>query len=1062
MDLAFRKAADKGDIISLQELFAVKPSIIYSTTRVENNTALHIAASKGHTLFVHHFLLHVGMNMELMVRQNINGDTPLHLAVRAGHLEVVEHLIQYSVWAREIDDNLQEPTIMANKEGNTPMHDALFYRQLDIALKILEVNPRCVHALNEEMQSPLYVAAREGLLYVLKKIADQVSTASVSTIVTAPTALHQAVLHDNITALEILLNNIVELVELTDSSGKNVLHYATQHNRDHMVSMLLNKNSTLIYRKNIEEHTPLHMAAKYGSVEAARALLKQCPDAIDMVDLDGRNVLHIAIINNKVSMLELLLKYELSEDILNKQDNDGNTPLHHVAKLHQGPSIPWLLNDPRIKSFVINKDGHTAWTYQIPIELMAHALRNAIEKGDMPSLLNFLADRPERIYSVTSIVGYTALHLAASKGNDWFVHHVLLYTNRNVGFIISKDINGDTPLHLAVREGHLEVVQHLICYVAWAREIEPNLKLKEPLVMKNKKGNTLLHEAAIHGRYQVAVSLLGYAKEIARTTSGKSIKEYHEYTDDVVSIDDALLVITNADGDTPLHLAAKVGNSLFVDMLIRRVKEMNLELTTQYAEGAITMANKLGNTPLHNAVLHRKSDTALKLLEANPRCGHMLNAAMQSPFYIAVRDGLTYVVKKIADQGLYVASMSTHGTVLHQSVLGDNIRALEILLNRYEELVELTDLSGNNALHYAAQHNNARMVSIFLNKNSSLAYRQNDEKHTPLHTAAYYGSAEAAKELLKQFPDAIEMVDNMGRNALHIAATRDKVNVLQMLLKYVLPEGIVNQQDRDGNTPLHHAAKLFQRQSALLLLNDRRVNPCLVNQDGDNPFALSCRSQTSEMALFEMNLWEELKKHDSRRCKQQHIRPLWQRIPCREMVETMSRDILVATLMSMATFAVTFTVPGGYNQQSGTAIVGHHGAFKILVIYNTISMCGSTAVVLCYIWFWRDGKVKLSILMWANVLIILSGLTMIMSMLTAVYLTVAPASQSVAYVVVAIGASTPFLAWLILGNSLTRMSMFSFWINLNPRAQGERGETAPVSTCCQDKAPMCAHCQGNS
>ncbi|XP_044963224.1 ankyrin-1-like isoform X4 [Hordeum vulgare subsp. vulgare] len=999
MDPAFREVTEKGNIISLQELVAAQPNIIYSTTKAEKNTALHIAASEGHTLFVHHLLLHAGMNMELMISQNNDGDTPLQLAVRAGHLEVVKHLIQYSGWARKINANLKEPAIMVNTKGNTPLHDALFHRQFKIAIKLLEGNPRCAQALNTE-------------------ITNQVLTGSVSTIRTCMIALvHRIVLDDNIGTLEILLNNILGLVELTDSSGNNALHYATSNNRVSMVSMLLNKNPALACKKNTKEHTPLHIVAKYGFTESANELLKQCPDAIKVVDLDGRNALHIAIVNKKLSILKFLLKYKLPKEILNKQDNDGNTLLHHAARLQQGPSILWLLNDPRINSFMINKEGHTAWAYQIPIEIMDQALSNAIDREDMPGLLIFLAECPEGVYSVTPI-RHTTLHLAASKGNDWFVHHVLLYTNRNVGFIISKNINGDTPLHLAVRAGHVKVVDHLIRYLAWAREIEPNLKLKEPLIMQGREGNTLLHEAVIHGWHDLVVSLLDHGKEVTWTATEEFIKEYHEYAGDVVSTHDVLLVISNDDGDTPLHLAVKSGNSVLVNMLIGRTKVMNLELTPQYAKGPIIMANKLGNTPLHNAVLQRKSDIALKLLEANPGCAHMSNAARQSPFYIAVRDGLTYVVKKIADQKMVVAFMSTQANPLHESVLGDNIRALEIVLNRYEELVELSDLLGNNALHYAAEKNNARIVSILLNKNHTLAYKQNNEKHTPLHIAAYYGSTEAAKELLKQFPDVIEMVDNMGRNALHIAAINDKVSVLELLLKYVLPKEIVNQQDRDGNTPLHHAGKLLRKQAALLLLNDRRVKPCLVNHDEDAAFSLSksCLVNQDEDAVVSLSQRIGI---ENRRTS-----------PRMERKIVYSVLVVVATLISMATFAVTLTLPGGYNQQSGAAIVGHHQAFNILVICNTISMCSSTVVALCA-FLWKDraeARISYGVMLFgAKLLIVFSGLTMIMSMLTAIYLTIAPVL--VAYVGVAIGAGVPLLVCLVvvLRKNLSIRSVFSIF-----------------------------------
>ena len=69
---------------------------------------------------------------------------------------------------------------MVNTEGNTPLHDALFKRHLDITIKLLEVNPRCAEALNTE-------------------ITNQLSTGSVSTIGTCMIALlHQTALHDNI------------------------------------------------------------------------------------------------------------------------------------------------------------------------------------------------------------------------------------------------------------------------------------------------------------------------------------------------------------------------------------------------------------------------------------------------------------------------------------------------------------------------------------------------------------------------------------------------------------------------------------------------------------------------------------------------------------------------------------------------------------------------------------------------------------------------------------------------------------------------------------------------
>ena len=107
MDSKMRTAAEQGDVVSMQTLVASNPEMVYSETPEEKNTALHIAASKGHTWFVHHLLMFINLNVEFVVKDNYDGDTPLHMAVRAGHLQVVEHLIEYLAWARNIQKNLK-------------------------------------------------------------------------------------------------------------------------------------------------------------------------------------------------------------------------------------------------------------------------------------------------------------------------------------------------------------------------------------------------------------------------------------------------------------------------------------------------------------------------------------------------------------------------------------------------------------------------------------------------------------------------------------------------------------------------------------------------------------------------------------------------------------------------------------------------------------------------------------------------------------------------------------------------------------------------------------------
>ena len=86
-----------------------------------------------------------------------------------------------------------------------------------------------------------------------------------------------------------------------------------------------------------------------------------------------------------------------------------------------------------------------------------------------------------------------------------------------------------------------------------------------------------------------------------------------------------------------------------------------------------------GNTALHEAVTHGKSEVALRLLEANPNVGHMLNERKESPLHIAAREGMEKVVKEILKQSWVEKEEETQpavsgtGSPLHQAVVGGHI-----------------------------------------------------------------------------------------------------------------------------------------------------------------------------------------------------------------------------------------------------------------------------------------------------------------------------------------------------------------------------------------------------
>ncbi|XP_025826933.1 ankyrin repeat-containing protein ITN1-like [Panicum hallii] len=373
----------------------------------------------------------------------------------------------------------------------------------------------------------------------------------------------------------------------------------------------------------------------------------------------------------------------------------------------------------------------------------------------------------------------------------------------------------------------------------------------------------------------------------------------------------------------------------------------------------------------------------------------------------------------------FLPSSSLNGTPLHQAVLGGHLKIVEILLDKRPHLIDLADFNGDNALHLAAQKNHRRVVEMLLNKRAELAYKINSRSESPLHIAVRNGSTDAIKALLRHCPDAAEMANGQGWNAFHVSVASGKTSALSCLLRHIHPPELLNYADSDGDTPLHLAANMGHVRSALLLLNDQRVNPCIRDRGGHTARSLLETKLLTDGELHpdEMYLLEQLEKHESKRCRKDQVPPVVilssRRRPLndKDFDKVVDAYFIAATLIATVTFAATFTMPGGYDQTRGIALHGRNAAFMTFVVSNTVAMCSSIVVIFLLIWA-RQEPVMLRIhnVMWSQTLTIVACLAMLVALMTAVYITVAPTAPWPAYAVIAIGTSSPalffFISWL--------------------------------------------------
>ena len=127
-------------------------------------------------------------------------------------------------------------------------------------------------------------------------------------------------------------------------------------------------------------------------------------------------------------------------------------------------------------------------------------------------------------------------------------------------------------------------------------------------------------------------------------------------------------------------------------------------------------------------------------------------------------------------------------------------------MEKWPSTIEQGDDLGWTPLHIAAHMGNREFVKLLLEKGNSPAYLRNKEGLSAFHIAAKEGNRAVMEKLVEACPDIYELLDNKGRNVLHAAAESRTHTAFLFLNGRPEYEGLVNEQDEDGNTPSNMAA----------------------------------------------------------------------------------------------------------------------------------------------------------------------------------------------------------------------------------------------------------------
>ncbi|GKT43478.1 serine/threonine-protein phosphatase 6 regulatory ankyrin repeat subunit B [Colletotrichum spaethianum] len=154
---------------------------------------------------------------------------------------------------------------------------------------------------------------------------------------------------------------------------------------------------------------------------------------------------------------------------------------------------------------------------------------------------------------------------------------------------------------------------------------------------------------------------------------------------------------------------------------------------------------------------------------------------------------------------------------------------------------EIRDRDGRLPLHVAALHGHTRVVEAILSANCNDADYVNSETsdsgQTALSLATTYPNNGDAAEFLARYPGVNFVVDrDMDQTVLHVAASHRKYSLFQSLLS-IVPGGLINTKNENGETPLHILARHGDRETLEACLRVPEVDPDMMAGDGSTPLA---------------------------------------------------------------------------------------------------------------------------------------------------------------------------------------------------------------------------------
>ncbi|CAA0409832.1 unnamed protein product [Arabidopsis thaliana] len=399
---------------SATKIIDLCPSLV-RVANVDGNTPLHLAAEIGNE-FILWKMLRCG---EADCRKiNKQGQTAFILACLNNHVAVALTLLQYmrSMTMVELDaafsrhqpviiDKMLEkfPSLVldVDEEQSTLLHKAVTQRNEEYATKVIDLCPSLVSVTNVDGNTPLHLAAEIGNINILWKMLETGEAECMKINKQGQTAFILACLNNNVNSARIL-------VEGTSSMTMVELNAAFSEQQPVIIDSILEKFPNLILDADEEQSTLLHKACKSGNLEMARTLLDVDvnQEIAEKVDKDGLTPLHRAVINGSVEILkEFLCKAPSSFNITTQGTIE--TVFHLAAKYQKTKAFIFMAQSANIGQLLYSLDAEDNTVLHVAASV------------DSTSLVRHILSETTIDVTLKNKKGFAAVDLIDKEGVDF-------------------------------------------------------------------------------------------------------------------------------------------------------------------------------------------------------------------------------------------------------------------------------------------------------------------------------------------------------------------------------------------------------------------------------------------------------------------------------------------------------------------------------------------------------------------------------------------------------------------------------------------------------------------